>query len=89
MWTFGRHRHLSPELLSGYLDQHLSPRERERVSRLLAACSNCREELQIWRDTRTLLRELEDVPAPRSFTLAGPPPVPVAAPQPLPLRAPR
>jgi hypothetical protein len=89
MWLFRRHRHLSPELLSGYLDQRLRPGERERVSRRLASCATCREELAGWRNTLAMLQGLEDIPAPRSFTLAGPPPAPVAAPPPVPLRAPR
>jgi hypothetical protein len=89
MWLFRRHRHLSPELLSGYLDQRLTPAQRSRVSQGLASCAACREELESWRNTLALLQGLEDIPTPRSFTLAGPPPAPVAAPPPVPLRAPR
>ena len=89
MWIFVRHQHLSPESLSGYLDQRLSAGQRARVSRRLAACAGCRQELESWRGTLALLQGLDDVPTPRSFTLAGPPPAPAAAYQPLPLRAPR
>lgn len=59
------------------------------MSRRLAECAACREELAGWRNTLAMLQGLDDVPAPRSFTLAGPPPAPVAALPPVPLRAPQ
>ena len=37
--------HLSPEVLSGYLDAGLSGEERRQAELHLAACSECREEL--------------------------------------------
>jgi len=88
MWIFGRHRHLSLEVLSEYLDGRLSDGEREGISRRLNSCSLCREELDSLRVTVSLLQGLEDAPIPRNFTLAGPPPAPAVARQPLPFRAP-
>ncbi len=37
--------HLSPEILSGYLDAHLSSEERRQAELHLAACDQCRAEL--------------------------------------------
>jgi hypothetical protein len=88
MWIFGRHRHLSLEVLSEYLDRRLSNGEREGISRRLNSCSLCREELDSLQVTVSLLQGLEDAAIPRNFTLAGPPPAPAVARQPLPFRAP-
>lgn len=88
MWIFTRHRHLSPEALSEYVDGLLAGRQRERASRRINSCATCREELASLRATIALLRELPDVAVPRSFTLASPPPVTAAQSLPWSFRAP-
>jgi hypothetical protein len=88
MWIFGRHRHLSPEALSEYLDGHLRGAQRQRVSRQVNSCASCQDELESLRATISLLRDLPDTPAPRSFTLAGPPRVVATQSAPRPFRAP-
>lgn len=88
MWIFGRHRHLSSAALSEYLDGRLHGSQREKVSRQLNSCTTCREELEGLRATMSLLRDLPDMPVPRNFTLAGPPPVLVAQSPPRLFRAP-
>lgn len=88
MWIFGRHRHISHEVLSEYLDGRLHGAQRERVGRQVTSCALCQEELESLRATISLLRDLPDVPAPRSFTLAGPPRVVTTQSAPRPFRAP-
>ena len=88
MWIFGRHRHLSHEVLSEYLDGRLHGAQRERVSRQLNSCAFCQEELESLRATISLLGDLPDVPAPRSFTLAAPPRVAATQSASRPFRAP-
>ena len=55
--------------LSAYLDDELSPQEKERVDRHLAACADCRRNLKTLRQTVQWTRELPPVPVPRVFTL--------------------
>jgi len=57
------------ERLSAYLDDELSPQERERVDRHLAACAECRWDLETLRQTVQWVQELPSVPLPRVFTL--------------------
>lgn len=57
------------ELLSAYLDNQLSVAERVSLERRLAAEPRLRAELEELRATTALLRSLEPVRPPRSFTL--------------------
>jgi hypothetical protein len=88
MWIFGRHRHLSHEVLSEYQDGRLHGAQRERVSRQVNSCAFCQEELESLRTITSLLRDLPDTPVPRSFTLAAPPPVETTQSAARPFRAP-
>ncbi|HFD39179.1 MAG TPA: hypothetical protein ENJ31_04940 [Anaerolineae bacterium] len=62
------HRYVETRL-SAYLDDELSPQERERVDRHLAVCADCRWNLDTLRRTVQWTRELPSVPVPRVFTL--------------------
>ena len=48
-------RHLSAELMQGFLDGEVSPREAARVQEHTASCARCRSELEAW---KTLFGEL-------------------------------
>lgn len=61
--------HLSPDVLSAYIDDQLSPAERESAARHLAACTACQHELAELRATVRLLHGLPQVRPHRSFTL--------------------
>ena len=63
--------HATPDLLSDYLDQRLSPAERQRVDAHIQTCWGCRRELQGLQETVYLLRNTPVVPAPRSFALTA------------------
>ncbi|MCS6880497.1 MAG: hypothetical protein RMK84_13940 [Oscillochloridaceae bacterium] len=67
------------ELLSAYIDNALSPAERANLERRLAADPRLRAELEELQTTTRLLRQLEPVRPPRSFTLD-----PATAPRPAP-----
>jgi len=74
MPAFGRlhanreHRFASDNL-SAYLDGELPPGERARVERHLAACADCRRDLETLQETVALVRRVPLVPVPRSFAL--------------------
>ncbi|MEI6777199.1 MAG: hypothetical protein WCK70_09870 [Chloroflexales bacterium] len=57
------------ELLSSYIDNRLGAAERAELERRLGAEPRLRAELEDLRATTTLLRELDPLPLPRSFTL--------------------
>lgn len=57
------------ELLSSYIDNRLSPKERREMEQHLAACARCREDLHALRQTVELLQALPAVRVPRSFFL--------------------
>ncbi len=61
------------QLLSSYIDGQVEPAELEEVQEHLAACDSCRQELDTLRFTVSLLRELPEIQARRSFTLAEAP----------------
>ena len=88
MWIFGRHRHLSAELLSEYLDERLSGAQQARVAQQVESCTSCRDELENLRATVSLLQALPELPMRRTFTLAAPPPEPITLRQPVAFRAP-
>ena len=73
MGIFNRHRHLSPEILSEYLDGRLDQHHQGLVARRLADCPACQEELNTLQATVAALRNLPDLPLPRSFTLPAAP----------------
>ena len=66
-----RGSHATPDLLSDYLDQRLSPTERQRVDTHIQTCWECRRELQGLQETVYLLRNTPVVPVPRSFALTA------------------
>ena len=68
----GRHGRLR-ELLSAYIDGQVSASEASRVQKHLAACAECRRELEALRATVSLLRSLPQVQPSRSFALAEAP----------------
>ena len=68
----GRHGRLR-ELLSAYVDGQVSASEASRVREHLAACAECRRELEALRATVSLLRSLPQVQPSRSFALAEAP----------------
>ena len=68
----GRHGRLR-ELLSAYVDGQVSASEASRVQEHLAACAECRRELEALRATVSLLRSLPQVQPSRSFALAEAP----------------
>jgi len=57
------------ELLSAYIDNQLSPRDRTRVAEHLRECDSCAQELQSLQATVRLLQAMPAVRAPRSFIL--------------------
>ena len=61
------------ELLSAYVDGQVSASEASRVQEHLAACAECRRELEALRATVSLLRSLPQVQPSRSFALAEAP----------------
>jgi anti-sigma factor RsiW len=63
--------HATPDLLSDYLDQRLSPADRQRVDGHIQTCWECRRELQGLQETVYLLRNTPVVPVPRSFALTA------------------
>lgn len=54
-------RHLSVELMQGFLDGEVSPREAERVRTHTASCARCRSELDAWQTLFVDLGALEEV----------------------------
>lgn len=79
MSLFGKNRHKTEhhgvdELLSAYLDNALSARERQTVEAHLAVCDHCRWNLETLRQTVQWTRELPSVPLPRVFTIPAPAP---------------
>ena len=60
------------ELLSAYLDGEVTDEERAQVETHLAVSPAWRDELDSLRWTVSLLRELPDLPLPRSFELPVP-----------------
>jgi len=54
--------------LTAYLERDLSPRERDRVGRHLAECSDCANALQMTRDLVEGLASLESVELPEGFS---------------------
>lgn len=52
------------DLLSGLLDDEISPDEAARVTSHLASCDECRTELSAVREARDLVRALPEVDAP-------------------------
>lgn len=58
------------ELLSAYLDDELSDRERERLEAQLAADADLRSDLEALRRTVTMTRDLPTLSAPRNFILS-------------------
>ena len=61
--------HLDLGLLSAYIDDEVTPAEREQVERHLATCHACLEELESLRWTVSLLQEVPPVPVPRVFAV--------------------
>ena len=57
------------EAISAYLDKELKPREQARLAARLEAEPGLRAALNDLKQTRTLLRNMPQVRAPRSFTL--------------------
>src|SRR5919199_1642583 len=68
VWSFGAHVR---DELSAYLDGELAPAARQAVDEHLAACAECRAELESLRQTRDLLRALPPVAPPRSFAITA------------------
>ena len=64
------------DLLSGYMDQRLSPEEVAHVEGHLRTCPGCREELGSLRATVALLHRLPEVAPSRSFAVAPVRPLP-------------
>jgi anti-sigma factor RsiW len=58
------------ELLSAYLDDELSDRERERLEAQLAADADLRSDLEALRRTVAMTRDLPTLSAPRNFILS-------------------
>jgi len=81
-----RERERRDELLSAYLDDQLSSRERERLEERLATEPVLQAELEALRHTVSLVRDLPPVPIPRNFIL---PPSVAERPQPAPSPRPR
>lgn len=74
MWVFNINRHRRwQEKLSASIDERLDPSEQQELERHLAECSSCREELESLRATVVLLRQMPQVPVPRSFRLTEAP----------------
>ena len=66
-----RASHATPDLLSDYLDQRLTPADRRRVDDHVQTCWECRRELQGLQETVHLLRNTPTVPVPHSFALTA------------------
>ena len=64
--------HIKPASLSAFLDSVLSDSEHKRVSRHMAECTRCREDMLTLQQTIQLLRSIPEVPVPRPFTLVAP-----------------
>jgi hypothetical protein len=64
------------DLLSGYMDQRLSPEEVAHVEGHLSTCPGCREELESLRATVALLHRLPEVAPSRRFVVAPVRPLP-------------
>jgi len=63
-----QHRYVANNL-SAYIDGQLTAAERARVERHLAACADCRRDVETLRQTVALLRRVPLKPVPRSFAL--------------------
>ena len=63
--------HATPDLLSDYLDQRLTPAERQRVDAHIGTCWECRRELQSLQETVYMLRNTPVIPVPHSFALTA------------------
>ena len=50
------------ELLSGYVNEELSPEERERVETHISGCAECRQALDEYRNVRRQLETLRLTP---------------------------
>jgi predicted anti-sigma-YlaC factor YlaD len=57
------------DLISAYLDQQVTAEERQFFERHIAACANCRAQLDATRSMVAALRAMPSVKAPRSFVL--------------------
>ena len=57
------------DLLSAYIDNALSPAERESVHAHIETCASCRSEHKSLAGTQVMLKSLPVVPPPRAFTL--------------------
>ena len=68
VWLWNRHRRCR-RLLSAYLDGEVTAPERRMVAEHLSECRACASELEELKMTVVLLRDLPDLPVPRSFTL--------------------
>ena len=68
VWLWNRHRRCR-RLLSAYLDGEVTASERRMVAEHLSECGACTSELEELKMTVVLLRDLPDLPVPRSFTL--------------------
>ncbi len=68
VWLWNRHRRCR-RLLSAYLDGEATAPERRMVAEHLSECGACTSELEEMKMTVALLRNLPDLPVPRSFTL--------------------
>ena len=62
--------HVSVDLLSGYLDNQVTPEERARIEQHVRGCATCQAELQSLHQTVAMLHALPRVPVPRAFTLS-------------------
>jgi hypothetical protein len=65
-----RGAHLGADLLSAYLDGHVSTDERRRIELHLGGCAACQGDLESLRGTVSLLHALPRVAVPRAFTLS-------------------
>ena len=61
---------MNVDLLSGYLDNQVTPEQRAYIERHVRTCVSCQLELQSLRQTVTMLQALPRVPVPRAFTLS-------------------
>ena len=68
VWLWNRHRRCG-RLLSAYLDGEVTASERRMVAEHLSECGACTSELEELKMTVDLMRDLPDLPVPRSFTL--------------------
>lgn len=64
-----REHRFAAENLSAYIDGELTAAERSRVERHLAACADCRRDVETLQETVALLRRVPLKPVPRSFAL--------------------